>query len=172
MGREMTPIGRVAHPSRSEGWGRDSFDPSGNPPSSAKPAHTPPPVPFPPACYPFPAYHLAGRLARSGAARRSARMRDMHTIFEIQTATPPLLRACVPACLRAFFPPPRESDSRVSFSPLHNMRLLRLFHFSAPSSPFLGRTTPPRGLLIHTNAESKHHLTTDPPYPSSQQLSP
>jgi hypothetical protein len=34
------------------------------------------------------------------------------------------------------------------------MRLLRLFHCSAPSSPFTGPTTPPPGLLKHTHAES------------------
>jgi len=62
----------------------------------------------------------------------------MHAIFEIQTATPPLLRGFV-----ASFPPPRESGSRVSFSSLYIMRLLRLFHFSAPSSPFLGPPLPP-----------------------------
>ena len=164
--------GRVAHPSRSEGWARDSSDPSGNPPSAAKPAHTPPLSPFPAACSPFPAYHPTRHPARTGAARRSARMRDMHTIFDIQTATPPLLRGYVASCLRGFFPPPRESGSRVSFSPLHNRRLLRLFHFSAPSGPFLGRPTPPRGLLKQTHAESKHYLTTDGAYPPSQQLSP
>jgi hypothetical protein len=33
------------------------------------------------------------------------------------------------------------------------MRLLRLFHFSTPTSPFLGRTTPPPGLLKQTHAQ-------------------
>jgi len=59
---------------------------------------------------------------------------------------PPPLHSFVASWL---FPPPHESGSRVSFSPLHIMRLLRLFHFSAPSGPFLGRPLPPPVRLRH-----------------------
>ena len=84
--------------------------------------------------------------------------RDACATLGLRPKAAPCLRGFVAPSLRNHAPsrvgspPIRESHSRVSFSPLYNMRPLRPFHFPAQNSAFLGRSPPMRGLLQQPHA--------------------